>query len=215
MEANASSASFLDDEAEANITLRNQLESPLLRLPAELRNKIYVYVGAATVIQVVTRSPTPANAEEYTKLLKYPQPDLLNTCNQVRQEGSYLLYKYALFDLSNCSFLAVLFHRCVDNCCERMTSVKVDWRPVQYAARNFLDEDGGWSDEHDGIISVLRNVETIHIEADPIRLWFKDSSIRAVLKGWCENHTAEIVFEDIHKSVLWDGYWDHHQNLIA
>ncbi|KAI4714407.1 hypothetical protein J4E89_000087 [Alternaria sp. Ai002NY15] len=202
MEANASSASFLDDEAEANITLRNQLESPLLRLPAELRNKIYVYVGAATIIQVVTRSPTPANAEEYTKLLKYPQPDLLNTCKQVRQEGSSLLYKYALFDLSKCSLLAVLFHRCDDNCCERMTSVKVDWRLAQYAVRKFDNIGDGWPDEHKGTISVLPNVETIRIEADPIRSWFKDSCVRTVLRGWCKNDTAEIVFEDIHNSVL-------------
>jgi len=96
-----------------------------------------------------------------------------------------------------------------------MTFVKVDRRLVEYAARNLLDKDGGWSNEHEGTISVLPNVETIRIEADPIRLRFKDSCIRTVLRGWCKNHTAEIVFEDIHKSVRWDGYWDHHQNLIA
>ncbi|KAI4685066.1 hypothetical protein J4E81_008878 [Alternaria sp. BMP 2799] len=208
MDANASSAAFLGDETEANITVRNQLESPLLRLPAELRNKIYVYVGAATVIQVVTRSPTPANAEEYTKLLKYQQPDLLNTCKQVRQEGSSLLYKYALFDLSKCSLLAVLFHRCEDNCCERMISVRVRSKLLQRVVQKFLEKDDFWPDTYKGTISVLPNVEIVRIVSSPDREWFEDNRVSAALRAWCGNNAPEVIFEDIYDGICWKSEWD-------
>ncbi|KAI4629103.1 uncharacterized protein J4E87_003364 [Alternaria ethzedia] len=208
MEANASSAAFLGEETEANITLRNQLESPLLRLPAELRNKIYAYVGVATTIQVVTRPQTHAKTWKDKKLLKYPQPNLLNTCKQVRQEATSLLYKHALFEFSRCGPLAVLFHHCEDNCCERMTSVRVGSRFLQFAVRKFVKKDDFWADTYKGTISVLPNVEIVRLVSSPDREWFEDNRVSAALRAWCGNNTPEVIFEDIYDGICWKSEWE-------
>ncbi|KAJ4345559.1 uncharacterized protein N0V89_011692 [Didymosphaeria variabile] len=61
------------------ITIRNQLASPLLRLPGEIRNKIYAYTFPGTVLSVVP----------YFGKLKDPKGGyyLLFTCRQILVEA--------------------------------------------------------------------------------------------------------------------------------
>ncbi|KAI4644125.1 uncharacterized protein J4E78_009709 [Alternaria triticimaculans] len=78
------------------ITLTNTLTSPLLRLPAELRNKIYIYVGhseqihiAATITNASPGDPT-RNPSKFT--MQFHLPGLLSTCQQTRSEATALVY---------------------------------------------------------------------------------------------------------------------------
>jgi hypothetical protein len=77
---------------------RNQRESPLLRLPAELRNAIYVwafsgqpmFVRAITYYGVSTRSLAMGT---------YHSISILLACRQMHVEAESLLYKYSCFNV--------------------------------------------------------------------------------------------------------------------
>jgi hypothetical protein len=69
-----------------NRTLKNQLQSPLLRLPPELRNKIYDYVcGGLTVC------PTKMNTPPYRLWSRYTKDRLTSDWKPLPNPTSYLL----------------------------------------------------------------------------------------------------------------------------
>ncbi|KAI8940011.1 hypothetical protein NX059_003733 [Plenodomus lindquistii] len=70
------------------ITARNAVESPLLRLPAELRNKIYSYVYTEDHIRVQGYGPQiewSVYAENCSTDIGYPLSDMLVTTTVCRQ----------------------------------------------------------------------------------------------------------------------------------
>jgi hypothetical protein len=76
-------------------TLRNRLDSPLLRLPAELRNKIYGYVLTQEAIRVAG----PWGCDTCTRPLwvqhaHYPRHilNILEVCQQTYTEGRLLVF---------------------------------------------------------------------------------------------------------------------------
>ncbi|EDU46691.1 hypothetical protein PtrSN002B_003678 [Pyrenophora tritici-repentis] len=80
------------------ITESNQLTSPLLRLPAELRNKIYEYACIDTII----RSTNIMSFQPYrhkTPVSERKPLAIISTCKQMRHEASGTLYSHAAFDL--------------------------------------------------------------------------------------------------------------------
>ncbi|KAI4658703.1 uncharacterized protein J4E79_006461 [Alternaria viburni] len=80
-------------------TLTNQQTSPLLRLPAELRNIVYTYVGLATIIRPYRLETTnTANTAPIKYALELP--GLLSASAQIRQEATPLIYAHALFDFN-------------------------------------------------------------------------------------------------------------------
>jgi hypothetical protein len=79
-------------------TLRNQLASPLLRLPAEIRNKIYTYVGYSTTVTVdIVSTPFPVSDKPISHLY-FKLPALQKSSKQIRHEASSILRKLATFD---------------------------------------------------------------------------------------------------------------------
>ncbi|KAI8934132.1 hypothetical protein NX059_012520 [Plenodomus lindquistii] len=75
------------------ITSRNQQFSPFLRLPAELRNKIYVY---AVYDQIVSLSTSPGPHH-----LVHNLQGLLVACRQIREECLLLFYAYCIFQIDD------------------------------------------------------------------------------------------------------------------
>ncbi|KAI4920603.1 hypothetical protein J4E85_009370 [Alternaria conjuncta] len=80
----------------AEATVANRLNSPLLRLPAELRNLIYHYaLGNSTVIL----------AAHHDRLCTYqhdtPAFPLLAVCTQIHAEAALFLYSLNTFDIAS------------------------------------------------------------------------------------------------------------------
>ncbi|CAA9964039.1 hypothetical protein PTMSG1_07398 [Pyrenophora teres f. maculata] len=80
------------------VTESNQLTSPLLRLPAELRNKIYEYACIDTTVrahQVMNLQIYRSNAP----VSKRKPLAIISTCKQMRHEASEIFYSHTTFDL--------------------------------------------------------------------------------------------------------------------
>jgi hypothetical protein len=99
----------------------NSLNSPLLRLPAELRNRIFALTVKGAVAFVLPRhakkhgDAADTGETRANSTLEPPRPGstgaqklfpLSATCRQLRYEASPLFYKFYTFDLSACHFLA-------------------------------------------------------------------------------------------------------------
>ncbi|RYN19930.1 hypothetical protein AA0112_g10922 [Alternaria arborescens] len=84
-------------EEQNKIAISNQLSSPLLRLPGEIRTTIYTHVCNSTTVN----HGHPANG--YKEGCAFTQTFLL-TCSQVYAEAVRLMYSLATFDLSSRQF---------------------------------------------------------------------------------------------------------------
>jgi hypothetical protein len=97
--------------------MANQRNSPLLRLPAELRNRIYELVFHNTtlcVIQLRTLSLTmPASRSS----------GLLHTCRQTRNEASGILFSQAIFALDSMSEVDILLAKIGARRCRTIPAV--------------------------------------------------------------------------------------------
>ena len=80
--------------ADSNSAISNQLNSPLLRLPVEIRTTIYTHVCISTTIN----HGHPANV--FKEGCAFTQTFLL-TCSQFYAEAVRLMYSLATFDLSS------------------------------------------------------------------------------------------------------------------
>ncbi|KAI4950348.1 hypothetical protein J4E91_004229 [Alternaria rosae] len=78
-------------------TLKNQLNSPLLRLPAEIRNKVYTYASLSARV-TITRAPE-MNLRDPS--LYFELPGLHMSCKQIWHEASALLPSRGTFDVSD------------------------------------------------------------------------------------------------------------------
>jgi hypothetical protein len=84
-------------------TQTNQLQSPLLRLPAELRNIIYDFAFVNISVQSHHPHPPEWNWDFRCYLHSrvgcyWKEPGLLSTCRQVRFEASSAYYEFCAFD---------------------------------------------------------------------------------------------------------------------
>ncbi|CAO2656897.1 Nn.00g057000.m01.CDS01 [Neocucurbitaria sp. VM-36] len=84
----------LSREEADDITLRNQTESPLLRLPGEIRNKIYDYAFSGHIIHVFGNEPNHSLYGSVDWLpVGYSLSMLIKTttlCRQIRSETALL-----------------------------------------------------------------------------------------------------------------------------
>ncbi|KAF2846312.1 hypothetical protein T440DRAFT_521876 [Plenodomus tracheiphilus IPT5] len=78
-------------------TLENQPNSPLLRLPAELRNKIYMYTLPEKTVEVVFQAFRSYLYPGH--LLPCSSASLVLTRRQIRHEALPLFYAYCTFQL--------------------------------------------------------------------------------------------------------------------
>ena len=70
---------------------RNQLHSPLLRLPGEIRNKIYVYTFSNMYIRIYRWSKY--TYERFTALI--------STCSQLRYEARAIFFDHVTYRVSD------------------------------------------------------------------------------------------------------------------
>ncbi|KAL6707174.1 hypothetical protein ACN47E_004721 [Coniothyrium glycines] len=82
-----------EEEERERITEENRTRSPFLRLPAEIRNKIYKHYFEATTIRIC----------------KIPEglksPGLLTVCRQVHSETTPLMFTHSTFDTTSHDYL--------------------------------------------------------------------------------------------------------------
>jgi hypothetical protein len=89
-----SGSSFEKRLADSNSAISNQLNSPLLRLPGEIRTTIYTYVCISTTVN----HGHPADGSK--EGCAFTQTFLL-ACSQLYAEAVKLMYSLATFDLSS------------------------------------------------------------------------------------------------------------------
>jgi hypothetical protein len=133
--------------------LRNQRESPLLRLSAELRNRVYDYVLGnktySTVIILPTSRPNPNS--------------LLLACRQVYHEASILPYTLNTFTFSSERYLrrAITLHKYA-----RLNDIRTIELVTWCARRLLLDSSDWFHTMLDWILDSLRafnGLQTVHI----------------------------------------------------
>ncbi|KAI4616578.1 hypothetical protein J4E80_005852 [Alternaria sp. BMP 0032] len=84
--ADAHLAARSSHEENTNITTHNATESPLLQLPAEMRNEIYKYVLSGQVHEILLRPRAQQNSL-----------GLVLVCRQIAEEAAMLQYPYCTF----------------------------------------------------------------------------------------------------------------------
>ena len=172
-------------------THKNRLTSPLLRLPAEIRNTIYNYIGTCTTIKVDVWIQATASHGK-TLRLKFQLPALLATCKQVRHEATTLLCKLSTVDTDAIAAFGWLHSDCDHAFCALVTCVRV---PRDFAvsiargarARAFRSEDFAYS-----TVS-LPSLEKIIVQG---RTTAMRDGIRVALRRWARNKALEVVFEE-------------------
>ncbi|KAI4658705.1 uncharacterized protein J4E79_006463 [Alternaria viburni] len=214
MEADAYPAAFLGEETEANITLRNQLESPLLRLPAELRNKIYTHVGLSTTIEVIVIANHMPQAKDWgSAKLKVGLPGLLSTCKQIRQEATSLIGKSAILDLSKIDPRSWLEPRCKNKFSELITSVRIDYEFAEVASGVSSLYLGQTIRAKTSPTSWLPSLEKVHVKSWGWRPFEDSEKIKSGLRLWCKQDNLKVIFEDLlywrdgNGTKYWAGEW--------
>ncbi|EAT87452.1 hypothetical protein SNOG_05061 [Parastagonospora nodorum SN15] len=96
-QAVADMRAFADaDNPLEEITQANQIKSPLLKLPAEIRGIIYEYVFCDLIVRVNTNEP---RLKRYSTYLQPLAPRQL--CRQIRCETQSAYFKYTQFYFQN------------------------------------------------------------------------------------------------------------------
>ncbi|KAL1797121.1 hypothetical protein ACET3X_003727 [Alternaria dauci] len=111
------------EKAMLAITLANQLNSPLLRLPGEIRNIIYDYLSTSSTITLAfTRTwPSPPPS-----CYVFVPPPFLSTCTQIHYEARHLVYTRGTFDVSRLSTMSFLFSSPANpRICRQMTRLRI------------------------------------------------------------------------------------------
>ncbi|KAI4685067.1 hypothetical protein J4E81_008879 [Alternaria sp. BMP 2799] len=189
MESNFARAALPYDSALSKITLRNQLNSPLLRLPAEIRNKIYTFVSLSTTIKV-----TEVSESSLLKcILCLRAPDLVRSCKQIQHEATTLLYSLATFDVTNHSVAFLLGRVFNRNICSLITSIKMSG----YLAFSVMSKSDSaprsWRDNRTpaGCLPSLKSVYVQKIYCE-----WKNMKDLAALRKWFGDESLEIIFEE-------------------
>jgi hypothetical protein len=106
-------------DQQTSSTVQNQLKSPLLRLPAELRNQIYTLACKDLVI----------TAKHPAKLARHPVPpttlSLLIICKQLRFEATPILFSHATVPIADVRSLARTPAHLGLETCRQLTSIEL------------------------------------------------------------------------------------------
>ncbi|KAI8934133.1 hypothetical protein NX059_008888 [Plenodomus lindquistii] len=105
---NGTNAACLSPEERRQRTEYNQLSSPLLHLPAELRNHIYIYAFHGALVKADVRHAwmfqPPDEPEIHDTYGSSKGDSLLHVCRQIRHEAGDLIYYHCTFDFDNALF---------------------------------------------------------------------------------------------------------------
>ncbi|KAI4658704.1 uncharacterized protein J4E79_006462 [Alternaria viburni] len=167
----------------SKITSANQISSPLLRLPAELRNQIYTFVGLSTIIKAIQ--------PEGSLTCSFQVPEQLKACKQIRHEATSIVYRSALFDFTQCNTGVWLNGSCDHSIGEFVTSIKIGGQ-VACLVSHYI----GKGRSYEGLqfpTKWLPNVQKIYIKYDAcMQQWgFTTGTAMEVL---CKKNTMQIIF---------------------
>ncbi|KAH4176437.1 hypothetical protein HBH43_058360 [Parastagonospora nodorum] len=140
-------------------TQANQIKSPLLKLPAEIRGIIYEYVFCDLIVRVNTNEP---RLKRYSTYLQPLAPRQL--CRQIRCETQSAYFKYTQFYFQNydlCDSSDKVALPLGDINCSAIQSIKLEPR-LSY---NLF----GGEEAHERLKSRRKRVERIHIIVTPMR----------------------------------------------
>ena len=167
--------------------------SPFLRLPAEVRNTIYNYIGTCTIIGVdVWTQDNTTDPNRRTLKLKFCLPDLLATCQQIRHEAKTLVCKLMTVDTNVASAFGWLHSHCDHDLCKLVTCLKV---PRYFAASIARDARA-----HASRLEYPASRATVSLPSlDKIVVKGRMSThnrVKAALRRWARNESLEVVFEE-------------------
>jgi len=162
-------------------TQANQIKSPLLKLPAEIRGIIYEYVFCDLIVRVNTNKPRLKRYSTYLQPLAIRQ-----LCRQIRHETRSAYFKYTKFYFQNYDFyegsnqVALLLEE-ID--CNAIQTIKLgprlSYNMVEYAF--IYPKAAAWQfggeEAHERLKARWKSVERIHIIVTPMRTissYYKD-----------------------------------------
>jgi hypothetical protein len=176
-------------------TLKNQLASPLLRLPAEIRNKIYTYVGYSTTVTVDIVSTDFYDTDKPVSHLYFKLPALQKSSKQIRHEASSILHRLATFDFVESAAVGIFILPGSDH---RIGAFITSIRILYGLAENIANLVFGNHDLKEFYKSPsrwwLQNLETIYVNTISWGSARKDDAVRAGLRYWFGKETLEISF---------------------
>ena len=155
----------------------------MLRLPAELRNKIYTFIGLSTRIEVFNMQ------EDYQTLFTHDIPPFLRTCKQIRSEATALIYAYATFDITrgdDISWVACCFEP------KSCTTLQISW------GLSRLVKIHGHLSFGKPAVCPLPNLERVEVMWAP---QWRNEMIRGALRGWFNKEDLVVEFRD-HEGML-------------
>ena len=172
-------------------TLQNQLKSPLLRLPAEIRNKIYTYVALSTTIKVTGTFDRDQHSQPYTLYLR--APGLARSCKQIHHEATTLLYSLATFDITKHSTTFLLERGFNRNICSLVTSIRVSGI-LAFSVMSKSDSVTRSFRMNTTPAGYLPGLKRVYVQK--IYWDWKNLKDPAALRNWLGDESLEIIFEE-------------------
>jgi hypothetical protein len=165
----------------------NQLNSPLLRLPGEIRNRIYEYTFSESVVVV---SDGYAN-RSYTRKNNTPL-HILATCQQIRHEATSFFWKHCTIDAQRSRYLGDVKKAMGSENCARVTSLNMREGAVAVYIRYNLNKS---------------RTKRFHLEDFPavqrICVWrvgwgFTDEQVTGTMRFYLDGEDVEVVCKDLY-----------------
>ncbi|KAG9186394.1 hypothetical protein G6011_02950 [Alternaria panax] len=166
-------------EEQDKIATANQLSSPILRLPGEIRTTIYTYVCFSTIIKHGEFTDSSDEGRSFNQTFLF-------TCNQFYCEAVKLMYSLATFELSGWPTLKSLNSKYR----QFITSVQVDAK-VALKAAAMVGEDkvkkelGGYDPER-----CLPGVKKLYVRG---KFWTCGVYSRGALRAFFKNKDLYIT----------------------
>ncbi|KAI4696814.1 uncharacterized protein J4E88_000993 [Alternaria novae-zelandiae] len=177
--------------AMSETTPTNTLTSPLLRLPAELRNKVYTYVGHSEQIHIAA-TITNSNPSKFT--MQFHLPGLLSTCQQTRSEATALVYAQITIDTIPGDAWYWLYSKRSHSLCAHVTCLHIsEW----FANLIEREVDKRLKDSQDAKCCTLDlpRLERVRVICRGWNVDFWCEYSRKAIRKWFGKESLVIVFE--------------------
>lgn len=171
-------------------TLKNQLNSPLLRLPAEIRNKVYTYAILSARI-MITRAPEMNRRDPS---LYFELPGLHMSCKQIWHEATALLPSRGTFDVSDDDEQFLLSRGLSPTISNLVTSVRISGSLACYI--RMLAPYSRWRGTNWPVSRYLPNLEEIVYVKEVVEAELQ-GKLRKTLNVWTGDASIEIIFEEM------------------
>lgn len=158
---------------------RNQRKSPLLRLPGELRNKIYEYTFSNAIVSVFRSSELPDYVEmkphmgsrvSYRTTTPHNLVALTKTCRQIFAESRLLLFRLVAFHVHSDGSLGHFLKTLESSQQDAITTVQITTQDASvggmllYRVTKYLSNDLAYQADH---LDLLEWMESLPFDRLP------------------------------------------------